>query len=134
MEHNFKIVEKSFLARLARMFLKSNNVAMVLGDKIHLSGVSSAAFLNNELWVIHELCHVKQFREHGFFNFLWLYLKESLSKGYYDNKYEVEARKAAQDYAVSKRTGATTIGTSSIVSPTAFPLPIDTMGNKQGVS
>lgn len=90
-----KIKERSVLARIARRVLKSANVAMVLGKTIHLSGVSRAAFLENRSWVAHELCHVRQFQEHGFFRFLWLYLLESVKKGYYNNKFEVEARQAA---------------------------------------
>ncbi|WP_199474048.1 hypothetical protein [Adhaeribacter pallidiroseus] len=36
---DLKIVENSLFARLARGVLKSDNVAMVLGNAIHLSGV-----------------------------------------------------------------------------------------------
>jgi len=97
-----KIKEKSVLARIARRVLKSANVAMVLGKTIHLSGVSRAAFLENKSWVAHELCHVRQFQEHGFFRFLWLYLLESIRKGYYHNKFEVEARQAGAREARSK--------------------------------
>ena len=92
MEH--KIVEKSILARVARLVLKSPNVAMVIGRTIHLSGVKKEEFLQNKPWVAHEFCHIRQFQEHGFWRFLWLYLQESFQKGYYNNKYEVEARLA----------------------------------------
>jgi hypothetical protein len=37
---------------------------------------------------------VEQFRRHGFFKFLFLYLWESLRHGYHDNRFEVEARAA----------------------------------------
>lgn len=94
MEKRIKIVEKSPLARVARWVLKSQNVAMVLGKSIHLSGVSKEIFLDNRHWVAHELCHVRQFKDHGFFRFLWLYAVESFKVGYYQNKYEVEARLA----------------------------------------
>jgi len=94
LEKKLKIVERSPLARIARWVLKSTNVAMVLGKSIHLSGVSKENFLRNKHWVAHELCHVRQFREHGYLRFLWLYLVESLRVGYYYNKYEVEARLA----------------------------------------
>lgn len=97
-----KIKERSVLARIARRVLKSANVAMVLGKTIHLSGVSRAAFLENKSWVAHELCHVRQFQEHGFFRFLWLYLLESIRKGYYHNKFEVEARQAGAREAMNK--------------------------------
>jgi hypothetical protein len=93
-EKNLKIVENSLFARIARWKLKSSNVAMVLGKTIHLSGVSKENFLRDTPWVAHELCHVRQFQEHGYLKFLWLYLVESLRVGYYHNKYEVEARMA----------------------------------------
>lgn len=93
-----KIRERSPLARIARMVLKSPNVAMVLGKTVHLSGVDRETFLRNSSWVAHELCHIRQFEEHGFFRFLWLYAVESFRKGYYHNKYEVEARKRANEW------------------------------------
>jgi hypothetical protein len=88
----FKVVERSFLARIARWVLRSPQVAMVLGSTVHLSGVDRNTFLQNPRWVRHEMCHIRQFREHGFFRFLCLYCAESFRKGYYQNKYEVEAR------------------------------------------
>jgi hypothetical protein len=64
-----KIKESSGFARIARLVLKSRNVAMVLGNTIHLSGVSREAFLA-------------------------LYLLESIKHGYYNNRFEVAARQA----------------------------------------
>lgn len=90
-----RIVENSFLARVARWVLKADNVAMVLGKSIHLSGVGRDTFLQNHAWVAHECCHLRQFRQYGFFRFLGLYLIESMKVGYYRNKFEVEARQAA---------------------------------------
>jgi hypothetical protein len=119
---NYKIVEKSPFARIARMVLKSSNVAMVLGKTIHLSGVRREAFLRDRGWLAHELCHIRQFQEHGFFRFLWLYLRESMRVGYYNNKYEVEARiaglKGEADLPVAQKAD------SSIV-PTELPIPVD---------
>jgi hypothetical protein len=88
----FQVVERSPLARIARMVLRSPQVAMVLGQTVHLSGVNRETFLRNSAWVRHEMCHIRQFRQHGFFRFLWLYTVESFRKGYYLNKFEVEAR------------------------------------------
>ncbi len=105
------------------MVLKSSNVAMVLGKTIHLSGVSRADFLKNEGWVAHELCHIRQFQEHGFFRFLWLYLRESVRVGYYNNKYEVEARIAGMKHR-HQQTPAKRA--SNAVDPAGIPLPIDT--------
>lgn len=42
----------------------------------------------------HEEEHWKQFNKHGKIKFVFLYLYELLNKGYWDNKYEVEARVA----------------------------------------
>ena len=91
---DFTVKENSFLAKIATRKLRSTNVAMVLGKTIHLYGVSKIEFLQDEKWVKHELCHIKQFREHGYFLFVVKYLWESVKKGYYNNKFEVEARAA----------------------------------------
>jgi hypothetical protein len=119
---DYKIVENSPFARVARMVLKSRNVAMVLGKTIHLSGVKRETFLKDSGWVAHELCHIRQFREHGYLRFLWLYLRESMRVGYYNNKYEVEARiaglKGEKNIPVAQKAD------SSII-PTELPLPID---------
>lgn len=120
---DYKIVERSFFARIARMVLKSSNVAMVLGETIHLSGVDRHTFLRDEGWVAHELCHIRQFREHGFYRFLWLYLKESIRVGYYNNKYEVEARVAGLKEVQNKGAQKKAAGT---VKATELPLPADT--------
>ena len=93
---SFTIKENSWLARVATKKLRSKNVAMVLGSTIHLYGVTKEAFLQDEKWVKHELCHVQQFREHGYIIFLIKYLWESIRKGYYNNKYEVAARAAEE--------------------------------------
>ena len=67
---------------------------MVLGNTIYLHNISRQAFLENENWVKHELCHITQFKQHGYLGFIVKYLWESLKKGYYNNKFEVEARAA----------------------------------------
>lgn len=91
---DIKIKERSFFARIARWVLKTPDVAMVLGKTIHLSGVSRDGFLQNKPWLAHELCHVRQFQQYGFFRFLGLYLLESIRHGYYNNRFEEEARQA----------------------------------------
>ena len=70
---------------------------MVLGNTIHLYNTTKEEFLQNTKWVKHELCHVQQFKEHGKFIFIIKYIWESMLHGYYDNKYEIEARKAEED-------------------------------------
>jgi hypothetical protein len=91
--HKVIIRENSFLAKLAAMKLKTSGVALTLGNKIHLHNVTSEQFLNDEKWVNHELIHVMQFRKYGYIRFICMYMIESLKKGYYDNKFEIEARR-----------------------------------------
>lgn len=93
---SFRIKENSWLAKAAAYKLKSNNAAIVFGNTIHLYGVTKNDFLQNEKWLKHELCHVQQFRQHGCFPFIAKYIVESIRKGYYNNKYEVEARLAEE--------------------------------------
>ena len=90
----FIIKENSWLAKIAAKKLKADSVAMVLGKTIHLHNTSKENFLSDERWVKHELCHIKQFKEHGYFMFVVKYLWESLRKGYNNNRFEVEASNA----------------------------------------
>ena len=90
----FYIKENSWLAKIAAKKLSSKSVAMVLGKTIHLYGTTKENFLADERWVKHELCHVKQFAERGYVLFIIKYLWESLRVGYYNNRYELEAREA----------------------------------------
>ena len=90
----FTIKENSWLAKIAARKLGTPSVAIVMGSTIHLFNTSKAAFLHNEKWVKHELCHIRQYRQHGTVLFIVKYLWESLRKGYYNNRYEVEARRA----------------------------------------
>jgi hypothetical protein len=92
----FIIKENSWLAKIAAIKLGAKAVAMVLGKTIHLHNTTKADFLQDERWVKHELCHIKQFKEHGYFLFLLKYLWESLQKGYYNNRFEIEARNAEE--------------------------------------
>lgn len=87
---------RSPLARIARLVLRSQRVAMVVGQTVHLSGATREQFLADAEWVAHELVHLRQYREHGLLPFLWKYLVESARVGYYHNKYEVEARAEAR--------------------------------------
>ncbi len=95
-ELTINIKENSWLAKIAAKKLRSNSVAMVLGNNIYLYNTSKEEFLQNTKWVKHELCHVQQFKQHGFAGFIIKYLWESIKKGYYQNKFEVEARKAEE--------------------------------------
>jgi hypothetical protein len=93
---SFRIKENSWVAKIAAKKLRSNSVAMVLGNTVHLYNTSKEEFLQNTTWVKHELCHLQQFKTHGYAGFIIKYLWESIKSGYYNNKFEVEARKAEQ--------------------------------------
>lgn len=93
---HFIIKENSWLAKIAAFKLGTRAVAMVLGKTIHLHNTTRAEFLRDEKWVKHELCHIKQFEEHGYFMFVVKYIWESIRKGYYNNRFEVEAREAEE--------------------------------------
>jgi hypothetical protein len=92
----FKIRENSWIAKLAAKNLCCNAVAIVIGRTVHLHNVSGDQFLRQEKWVKHEVCHVRQFQQHGRFVFVLRYLWETLKHGYYNNKYEIEARAAEE--------------------------------------
>ena len=85
------------LARIARLVLgRAPRVAMVLGQTVHLSGATREEFLADPEWVAHEEVHLRQVRDLGHVRFLWHYLLESARVGYYQNKFEVEAREGAE--------------------------------------
>lgn len=88
------IKENSWLAKIAAFKLGTKSVAMVLGKTIHLHNTTREQFLQDEKWVKHELCHIRQFKQHGYFGFVLKYLWESIRKGYYNNRFEIEARQA----------------------------------------
>lgn len=91
---DFLIKQNSWIAKIAAGKLRSGNIAIVIGKTIHLYYVSKEDFLKDTKWVKHEMCHINQFKKHGFFAFILMYLCESMKHGYYNNKYEVEARNA----------------------------------------
>ena len=91
---DFIIKENSLLARIAAFKLGTKSVAIVMGKTVHLHNARKEKFLQNKRWVKHELCHIRQFQQHGYWLFIIKYLWESIRNGYYNNKYEVEARAA----------------------------------------
>jgi hypothetical protein len=92
-EH-FTIKENSFVAKIAAWKLNAKQVAIVFGHTIHLHNTGKEEFLKNERWLKHELCHIRQYKQHGFIPFIAKYVWESIKKGYYNNRFEVEAREA----------------------------------------
>ena len=92
----FRIRENSIFARMAAWKLRSKGAAIVFGRTIHLHNISRQQFFGNTRLMKHELCHVRQYQQHGFLPFLWKYLVESIRNGYTKNKFEVEARAAEE--------------------------------------
>lgn len=91
---HYKIRENSWVAKIAARIMKADYLAIVFGSTIHLNKKIKKEFLSNTLWLKHELCHIEQYKKHGFFVFIIKYLWECCRKGYYNNKFEVEAREA----------------------------------------
>jgi hypothetical protein len=90
----YRIKENSFWAKLAARRLKSEKMAMVLGSTIHLHNTSCEELLSNRRWLRHELAHIRQYKQLGYFPFLWKYFIESMRNGYQQNRFEIEARAA----------------------------------------
>lgn len=88
------VVENAWLAKMAALKMGSHRVAMVIGRRIYLWGVTKTDFLQQPAWVKHELAHVAQYQRYGVVKFLLLYLLEWIKNGYYNNRFEVEARAA----------------------------------------
>lgn len=91
-----RIIENSLLARLARLKLGTQSVAMVLGNSIHLSGATKEEFLSDPYWVAHEMEHIRQFQEHGRLGFLVKYVLGWMRHGYYNIPFEAQAREAGR--------------------------------------
>lgn len=90
----YKIRENSWMARIAARKMKAHQLAMVWGTTIHLHNTSVEEFLSDQRWLRHELKHIEQFRQHGFLPFLIKYTWECIRVGYYNNRFEKEARAA----------------------------------------
>ncbi|MCH5715471.1 DUF4157 domain-containing protein [Niabella hibiscisoli] len=88
---------------MAARKLRSKNVAIVLGSRIHLYGVSQHEFLSNERWLRHELKHIEQYERLGFIRFIATYLWQTLKVGYYKCGLECEARAAETDSGITRR-------------------------------
>lgn len=95
-KHSVFIKESSWIARIAAAKLRCNSVAIVIGNTIHLNNSSKKDFLQNQQWLKHELCHVRQYRQHGFLPFIIKYVWESIKNGYYNNRFEAAARAAGE--------------------------------------
>ena len=87
-----RVIEHSLFARL-----HSCDHATTRRRRIYLCG-SAADFFRNPALMLHEYCHVlKQWEPRRLT--VWRYLLESLRRGYWENRFEIEARA----YAVTHR-------------------------------
>lgn len=98
-----RIRENSWIAKLAARKLGYSQVAVVIGKTVYLHNTPKMRFMANRRWLVHELKHVEQFQEHGFVGFLWKYVVEYVRNGYYQNKYEIEARLAERDETLLRK-------------------------------
>jgi hypothetical protein len=83
----------------------ASRVAMVIGKTVHLSGATREEFLADPEWVAHEEVHLRQVRDLGLPRFLFQYLVESARVGYYQNRFEVEAREGARQFMLDRARG-----------------------------
>ena len=84
-----RVVEHSLFARM-----HSCDHATTRRRRIYLCG-SGADFFRNPALMLHEYCHVlKQWEPRRLT--AWRYLLESLRRGYWNNRFEVEARAFAE--------------------------------------
>jgi hypothetical protein len=97
------IKENSWVARIAAVKMKADKVAIVFGNTIYLHNTSRQDFLNDTDWVCHELKHVEQYNQNGFAVFLIKYAFDWMKNGYYNNKFEVEARESEKDISLIKK-------------------------------
>lgn len=98
-----RIVEKSWVARLASWKLKTRQCAIVLGRTIFLYGFDKNALIQDQHLLRHEVCHVLQWQRMGYLYFLVCYLGWSIRFGYYQNPLEIEARQKEADETILKK-------------------------------
>jgi len=87
-----RIVEHSLFARL-----HGRAIATTRRRRIFLRG-SAAEFFGDPALMLHEYCHVLRQWEPGTLTTLG-YLRECLRRGYWENRFEVEARAFAREHA-----------------------------------
>jgi hypothetical protein len=95
-----RIKESSWIAKVAAAKMKADKVAIVFGNTIHLHNTSHKEFLNDIDWVCHELKHVEQYRQNGVAGFLVKYIFDWMKNGYYNNRFEVEARASEKNISL----------------------------------
>lgn len=75
---------------------KGRALATAIGKTIHLHNITPEDFINNKTFLRHELQHIIQAQTTK--GFRAKYVIETIRRGYYNNRYEVEAR-AMERYA-----------------------------------
>lgn len=95
-----RIKQNSWLGMIAAKQLRTNKVAVVFGSTIYLWETTREDFLKNLCWVKHEITHVHQYKKLGLISFLMLYLLETIKHGYYNNRFEKEARQKEYDVKI----------------------------------
>jgi hypothetical protein len=85
-----EVIEHSLIAKLH--FLA---IATTRRRRIYLRG-SAAAFFDDPSTVLHEFCHVLRQWEPGLLT-TRRYVAEWFRRGYWDNRFEIEAREFAED-------------------------------------
>jgi hypothetical protein len=86
-----KVIEYSWFARLHGAFATTRR------QRIYLAG-SAEDFFNNPWLMLHEYCHVLRQWQTGSLT-VPRYLSECLRRGYWNNRFEVEARQFADQRA-----------------------------------
>ena len=89
---------------MAAHFLKQKNIAVVFGNTIYLHHTSKEDFLKDKKWVRHEVQHVYQYQQYGYINFIFKYLIETFRNGYFNNRFEMEAREKENDIDILEST------------------------------
>lgn len=97
------IKENSWLAKIAAAKMKSAKVAIVFGSTIHLHNTNKEDFLKDTDWVCHELHHVEQYKQYGSVGFVFKYLIDWIKNGYYNNRFEIDARKNEKNVELLKK-------------------------------
>lgn len=95
------LYEGSWIASLAAKKLKTKQgLAIVFFRTIYLHDLKAEDLLQNTRMFRHEVKHILQYQEHGWFMFLIKYLWYCVRFGYYNNPLEREARAAEDDPSI----------------------------------
>jgi hypothetical protein len=96
------IIQNSFIANLASIILRTERMAVTIGNKIYLHNCNKQNFLSNKKWVCHEITHIIQYKRLGIAKFIFSYLLQCLINGYKNNKFETEARERENDSTLTE--------------------------------